>query len=84
MWWFLPTYGMIPPLDPRADMALDTRAPQHGRHSLRVTVPSLQPMVFPFSPAQDSATERGVGAYELPGPIYMFTIVVQSALGVQP
>lgn len=67
MWWFLPVYGMIPPLDPRADMMLDTRAPQHGRHSLRVTVPSLQPLVFPFSPAQDTATERGVGAYELLG-----------------
>jgi len=35
--------------DGRSVMLLDTRDPKHGRSSLRVTVPTATPLLFPFS-----------------------------------
>ena len=35
--------------DRRASMSLDLIRPLHGRHSLRVVVPSVEPLVVPFS-----------------------------------
>ena len=35
--------------DGRSVMLLDTRDPKHGRSSLRVTIPTATPLLFPFS-----------------------------------
>ena len=35
--------------DGRAAMSLDTLNPKHGRHALRVVVPTATPLVFPFT-----------------------------------
>ena len=35
--------------DGRSAMLLDTRDPKHGRSSLRVTIPTATPLLFPFS-----------------------------------
>lgn len=35
--------------DGRSAMLLDTRNPKHGRHALRVTVPTATPLFFPLS-----------------------------------
>lgn len=39
--------------DGRSAMLLDTRNPKHGRHSLRVIVPSATPLVFPVGGISD-------------------------------
>ena len=62
--------------DGRSVMLLDTRDPKHGRSSLRVTVPTATPLLFPFS---TSFADAGQGPRIKPAAQYNISFWARAA-----